>query len=57
MAIDLHHRDLPKLEAAGLVEYDARSRTVRYDDHPALEAYLDVVDGEDARTGDSGREE
>ncbi len=28
--VDLRHNQLPKLEAAGLVEYDARTGTVRY---------------------------
>lgn len=30
VVVDLHHCQLPKLADAGLVEYDARSRTVRY---------------------------
>lgn len=35
--IRLHHVDVPKLEAAGLLDYDARSRTVRYRGHSGLE--------------------
>lgn len=30
IAVALHHCHLPKLAEAGIVEYDARSRTVRY---------------------------
>nr|WP_121743792.1 hypothetical protein [Natronorubrum halophilum] len=32
LLVDLQHNQLPKLEAAGLIEYDARTETVRY--HP-----------------------
>lgn len=32
LLIDLHHRHLPRLEDAGLIEYDARSKTICY--HP-----------------------
>lgn len=32
IVVDLHHCHLPKLADAGLVEYDARSNTVRYRD-------------------------
>lgn len=28
--VALHHRDLPNLDDAGLIDYDARSNTVRY---------------------------
>jgi len=30
IAISLHHSTLPKLDDAGLIEYDPRSTTVRY---------------------------
>lgn len=30
VAIDLHHVQLPKLDAAGIVEYDPDARTVTY---------------------------
>lgn len=35
--IQLHHYALPRLDAAGVVEYDTRSNTVRYRGHPNLE--------------------
>ena len=37
ITIDLHHRTLPKLAALGVVEYDARSTTVRYRGNSTLE--------------------
>jgi hypothetical protein len=39
--IELHHRHLPKLERAGLIEYDARSNTVRYHGQPSLEKWAE----------------
>ncbi|WP_440008132.1 DUF7344 domain-containing protein [Halomicrococcus sp. SG-WS-1] len=39
--IALHHRILPRLEDAGLVEYDARSDTVRYREDDLAERLLD----------------
>ena len=44
--IQLHHAALPKLAAAGVLDYDARSRTVRYRGEPTLEdvqEYLSVT--------------
>jgi hypothetical protein len=32
----LHHADLPRLESAGLVDYDTRTETVRYLEPPAV---------------------
>lgn len=43
--VELRHAILPKLAEEGYVEYDARSRTVRYRGGPLLERVLDVVDG------------
>lgn len=41
---EFHHILLPKLVDCGLVEYDERSRTVRYDGNPQLERILTVLD-------------
>lgn len=38
IAIDLHHVQLPKLDDAGVVEYDPRGKTVYDLDHPLVEA-------------------
>lgn len=43
VAIDLHHRHLPKLAEAGLIDYDERSATVVYRGDPLLESCLDHV--------------
>lgn len=43
VTVDLHHRDLPLLDAAGLLEYDSRSRTVRYHGNQGIELLLCVV--------------
>lgn len=40
LRIRLHHSVLPRLAAAGVLEYDPRSNTVRYHDHAVLD-YLD----------------
>ena len=40
VAVSLHHEHLPKLADAGVVDYDARSRTVRFRDADDLAAYL-----------------
>ena len=39
--VDLQHVQLPKLEAAGIVEHDQRSETVRYWGQPSLEEWLE----------------
>lgn len=36
-AIDLHHSVLPRLSERGVLDYDARSTTVRYDGLPQVE--------------------
>lgn len=41
--VTLRHAHLPKLAAAGIVEYDDQSGTVRYDGNPVLETLLKVV--------------
>lgn len=38
---DLHHVHLPKLAQAGFVDYDRRQGTVRYEQVPALEEWVD----------------
>lgn len=38
--VDLHHRHLPKLEAAGLVEFDGPDGPVRYREDPLVEECL-----------------
>lgn len=43
VAVALHHGALPHLDGAGLIEYDARSRTVRYRETPQVERALDLV--------------
>ncbi len=52
VAIDAHHTYLPKLEAAGLLEYDARSRTIRFYGHPLLEEFLVLANEDGAQTGE-----
>jgi hypothetical protein len=41
--VGLHHVTLPKLEEAGVVEYDARTETVRYRGDPLVEECLRLV--------------
>jgi len=48
VTIQLHHVDLPKLAATSVLDYDPRTRTVRYHGEPTLEdmqEYL-AVDGD-----------
>lgn len=39
--ISLQHAHLPKLEDAGVLEYDARSEAIRYWNQPSLEEWLE----------------
>ena len=48
-ALHLHHTALPKLSDVGVVDYDARSKTVRYHGHSELEDVLDSMDSESKR--------
>ncbi len=41
--VHLQHSTLPRLEDAGLVEYDSRSDTVRYHGEQGVEELLDAV--------------
>nr|WP_265110668.1 hypothetical protein [Halosolutus halophilus] len=43
LRLDLHHSKLPKLEAAGLVEYDDRTETVRYHPNDRVEKLYQFV--------------
>lgn len=42
-AVEAHHLHLPKLDAAGVVDYDRSRRTIRYLGHPFLESCLDCL--------------
>lgn len=42
-AIRLHHLDLSKLEAAGVIEYDQRNQTVRYRRRPEVDRLVDLL--------------
>lgn len=42
---DLDSRVLPQLDEAGLLDYDARSGSIRYYGHPIVEEYLGHVSG------------
>jgi len=39
----LYHHHLPKLDSAGVVEFDRQEGVVVYDSHPLVERCLDVV--------------
>ena len=39
----LHHSTLPKLADTGILNYDARSKTVSYHGQPAVEQLLDAT--------------
>lgn len=41
--IHLHHYALPRLDDADVVEYDARSNTVRYRGHPDLDVVKESI--------------
>lgn len=42
--ISLHHAHLPKLESAGVVDYDSQEQTVEYLGSPSIERWLDRID-------------
>ncbi|WP_114579387.1 hypothetical protein [Saliphagus sp. LR7] len=46
LTLALQHSHLPKLEAAGVIEYDTRSRIVRYHSTPRLETLLAFIANE-----------
>lgn len=41
--VTLVHSDLPKLDAAGVIEFDQRSNTARYRANTHVERLLDVI--------------
>jgi DNA-binding transcriptional ArsR family regulator len=43
LASTLYHRHLPKLDDAGVVEFDREEGVVSYDPHPLVERCLDVA--------------
>lgn len=45
VTIQLHHSALPRLADAGVIDYDSRSKTVRYQGHPKLEQLTTTVVG------------
>lgn len=45
IGVQLHHITLPRLEEADIIEYDARSRTVRYQGHCASQTLLEDIEG------------
>jgi len=49
LAVELHHRHLPKLESHGVVRYDPAERSVEYRGREWLDEWLDHV-----RQADSG---
>lgn len=48
VAIRLHHVSLPKLDEAGVLDYDAEENVVRYSPTPDVESLLDYLRERDA---------
>ncbi|ODR80886.1 hypothetical protein BG842_02510 [Haladaptatus sp. W1] len=42
--VALQHNHLPKLDDAGVIEFDTRSETIRYWSHPKMEKYLSIIE-------------
>lgn len=40
----LHHNHIPKIEAFGVLDYDARNHTARYYEHPLVEHLSQILD-------------
>jgi len=51
VATGLRHRDLPKLEEAGILEYDTRNETIRYHSDTVVEDLLDCLGEHEGRGG------
>jgi hypothetical protein len=49
LVTDLKERHLPRLDAAGVVDFDSRSGTVRYWGQPTVEKWLEHVAAVDRR--------
>ena len=49
-AVLLHHKTLPKLADAGILEYDPRQHDVRYTGHDGLESLLDQIHADESET-------
>ncbi|WP_226042118.1 winged helix-turn-helix domain-containing protein [Natrinema sp. DC36] len=43
LLVDVHHIHLPKLEEANLIEYDPRTKTIRYSPNGRVERVLQFV--------------
>jgi hypothetical protein len=52
LAIDLHHRHLPKLAAQNFIEYDIETGQIRYTDDPLLDEVFRTVYEVDQKTTD-----
>lgn len=52
LALQLHHRHLPKLSSVGVVEYDHRTRTVQYLRDARLESVLEQLADSPLQTND-----
>lgn len=51
ITLDIHHRVLPQLQAAGYVEYDTLNETVRYREAPVLVDWLERAYHEEIQGG------
>lgn len=49
VAVALHHNHLPKLDAAAVLDYDPRSRTVRYRGDDRVGLVLDLLEASEDR--------
>lgn len=49
VAIALHHNHLPKLAESAVIDYDPRSKTVRYWGDDRISAYLELFDAPESK--------
>lgn len=47
VAINLHHKNLPKLDDAAVLDYDPRSHTIRYWNDPRISTYLELFNSKE----------